>query len=86
MTAGPHRIDIKAATELGIAVAMTPAVSFASIAREYMFLDSLLRSHGGSYRLIWRCASVAGILSTGNRAGRKDSGHSRARKDRECGS
>lgn len=36
VTAGPHRIDIKAATELGIAVAMTPAVSFASIA-EYVF-------------------------------------------------
>ena len=35
MTAGPHRIDIKAASELGIAVAMTPAVSFASIA-EYV--------------------------------------------------
>lgn len=32
VTAGPHRTDIKAATELGIAVAMTPAVSFASIA------------------------------------------------------
>ena len=36
VTAGPHRIDIKAATELGIVVAMTPAVSFASIA-EYVF-------------------------------------------------
>jgi len=36
VTAGPHRIDIKAASELGIAVAMTPAVSFASIA-EYVF-------------------------------------------------
>lgn len=36
VTAGPHRIDIKAATELGIAVAMTPALSFASIA-EYVF-------------------------------------------------
>ena len=36
VTAGPHRIDIKAATELGIAVAMTPATSFASIA-EYVF-------------------------------------------------
>jgi phosphoglycerate dehydrogenase-like enzyme len=36
VTAGPHRIDVKAATELGIAVAMTPAVSFASIA-EYVF-------------------------------------------------
>ena len=36
VTAGPHRVDIKAATELGIAVAMTPAVSFASIA-EYVF-------------------------------------------------
>jgi len=35
VTAGPHRIDIKAASELGIAVAMTPAVSFASIA-EYV--------------------------------------------------
>lgn len=33
VTAGPHRIDIKAATELGIVVAMTPAVSFASIAK-----------------------------------------------------
>jgi phosphoglycerate dehydrogenase-like enzyme len=36
VTAGPHRIDMKAATELGVAVAMTPAVSFASIA-EYVF-------------------------------------------------
>jgi phosphoglycerate dehydrogenase-like enzyme len=36
VTAGPHRIEIKAATELGIIVAMTPAVSFASIA-EYVF-------------------------------------------------
>lgn len=36
VTAGPHRIDMKAATELGILVAMTPAVSFASIA-EYVF-------------------------------------------------
>ena len=36
VTAGPHRIDIKAATELGIVVAMAPAVSFASIA-EYVF-------------------------------------------------
>ena len=36
VTAGPHRIDVKAATELGIVVAMTPAVSFASIA-EYVF-------------------------------------------------
>ena len=36
VTAGPHRIDIKAATDLGIVVAMTPAVSFASIA-EYVF-------------------------------------------------
>ena len=36
VTAGPHRIDMKAATELGIVVAMTPAVSFASIA-EYAF-------------------------------------------------
>jgi len=36
VTAGPHRIDIKAASELGIAVAMTPAVSFVSIA-EYVF-------------------------------------------------
>jgi D-3-phosphoglycerate dehydrogenase / 2-oxoglutarate reductase len=36
VTAGPHRIDIKAASELGIVVAMTPAVSFASIA-EYVF-------------------------------------------------
>jgi phosphoglycerate dehydrogenase-like enzyme len=36
VTAGPHRIDMKAATDLGIGVAMTPAVSFASIA-EYVF-------------------------------------------------
>ena len=36
VTAGPHRIDIKTASELGIVVAMTPAVSFASIA-EYVF-------------------------------------------------
>ena len=36
VTAGPHRIDIKAATELGVVIAMTPAVSFASIA-EYVF-------------------------------------------------
>ena len=36
VTAGPHRIDTKAATDLGIGVAMTPAVSFASVA-EYVF-------------------------------------------------
>jgi phosphoglycerate dehydrogenase-like enzyme len=36
VTAGPHRIDMKAATELGIVIAMTPAVSFASIV-EYVF-------------------------------------------------
>jgi D-3-phosphoglycerate dehydrogenase / 2-oxoglutarate reductase len=36
VTAGPHHIDIKAATEPGIVVAMTPAASFASIA-EYVF-------------------------------------------------
>jgi phosphoglycerate dehydrogenase-like enzyme len=84
VTAGPHRIDIRAATELGIVVAMTPAVSFASIA-EYVFGLIIVLARGivpADLALRQRRWDPR----TGIGARRKDSRYPRPRKDWDRGS